>query len=331
MVVYLHHVGSDNVSTVNLANSNLMISKQVTGQSTNSVTGALSILITNASIGLTSALFETFDAERYYVAYSDGSIEDLTSDQVTLGSGGATVEFTGLTANQSNVVVNVTTKKIGIESKKKEFIRSEKLTVNGTVSAASTASSGLTTSTYLGIRVQDDEISLNLPDVVEVVAVYESLDTSAPTLDSLTFPSGLNLDTSSILGEKIVGSTSGALAQIVTRSSATKVEIVYLNSSKFVVGEICTFEESNITSVLQVIGNGNFQDVTSNYSLDKGQRDQFYDYSRIKRNNDYIPSRQLLIIFNYFEVPSSDTGDVFTVNSYPSESFKNDIPTLILV
>ena len=67
----------------------------------------------------------------------------LTSDQVTLGSGGATVEFTGLTANESNVVVNVTTKKIGIESKKKEFIRSEKLTVNGTVSAASTASSGL--------------------------------------------------------------------------------------------------------------------------------------------------------------------------------------------
>ena len=41
------------------------------------------------------------------------------------------------------------------------------------------------------------------------------------------------------------------------------------------------------------------------------------------RNNDYIPSRQLLIIFNYFEVPSSDTGDVFTVNSYPSESFKS--------
>ena len=319
-------IGSNDISTVNLANSNLMISKQVTGQATNAVTGALSIPITNASIGLTSALFETFDAERYYVAYSDGSIEDLTSDQVTLGSGGATVEFTGLTANQSNVVVNVTTKKIGIESKKKEYIRSEKLTVDGTVSAASTASSGLTTSTYMGLRVQDDEISLNLPDVVEVIAVYESLDSSAPTLDSLTFPSGLNLDTSSILGEKIVGSTSGALAQIVTRSSATKVEIVNLNSSKFIVGEICTFEESNITSVLQVIGNGNFQDVTSNYNLDKGQREQFYDYSRIKRTNDYIPSRQLLIIFNYFEVPSSDTGDVFTVNSYPSEGFKTDIP-----
>ena len=110
-------VGSDDVSTVNLANSNLMISKQVTGQATNAVTGALSIPITNASIGLTSALFETFDAERYYVAYSDGSVEDLTSDQVSLGSGGATVNFSGLTKKESKDVVNETTKKKGIQSK----------------------------------------------------------------------------------------------------------------------------------------------------------------------------------------------------------------------
>ena len=68
----------------------------------------------------------------------------------------SSVKFTGLTKNQSNVVVNVTAKKIGIESKKKEYIRSEKLTINGTVSAASTAVSGLTTSTYFGTRVQDD-------------------------------------------------------------------------------------------------------------------------------------------------------------------------------
>ena len=160
------------------------------------------------------------------------------------------------------MLVNVTSKKLGIESKKKEYIRSEKITVNGTVSAASTAVSGLTTSLYFGTRVQDSSISLNLPDVVEIVGVYESLDTSAPTLDSLTFPTGLNLDTSSILGERIIGSTSGAVAQIVTRSSATKVEISYLNSSKFVVGEIATFEESSITSVVQIVSNGSFQDLS---------------------------------------------------------------------
>ena len=321
-------LNDEDVSTVNLGSSNLLVTKQVTGQTTDSVTGALSIPITNTSIGLTSSLFETYDAERYYVAYSDGSVEDLTSDQVTLGSGGATVDFTGLTANQSNTVVNVTAKKIGITSKKKEYIRSEKLTINGTVSSASTATSGLSTSTYYGTRVEDQIISLNLPDVIEVTAVFESLNTSSPTLDSITLPSGLNLNTASILGEKIVGSDSGAVAQVVTRSSATKVEIVYLNSSTFIVGEIVTFEESGITSVVQVLGKGNFQDITRQYELDKGQRDTFYDYSRIERVTNYIPSRQLLVIFSYFEVPSSDTGDVFTVNSYPADSYGSDIPEL---
>ena len=227
---------------------------------------------------MTSALFETFDAERYYVSYGDGTIEDLTSDQVTLVNGGDSVKFTGLTANQNNVVVNVTAKKVGIQNKKKEYIRSEKITVNGTVSAASTEVSGLTTSTYFGTRVEDSSISLNLPDIVEIVGVYESLNTNAPTLDSITFPTGLNLDTASILGEKVIGSSSGAVAQVVTRSSATKVEIAYLNSSKFTVGEIVNFEESNITSVVQVVSDGNFQDITQEYTLDKGQRDQFYDY-----------------------------------------------------
>ena len=321
-------IDDDNISTTNLASSNLLVTRQVIGQSTNSVTGELSIAISNANVGLTSALFETFDAERYYVSYGDGTIEDLTSDQVTLVNGGDSVKFTGLTANQNNVVVNVTAKKVGIQNKKKEYIRSEKITVNGTVSAASTEVSGLTTSTYFGTRVEDSSISLNLPDIVEIVGVYESLNTSAPTLDSITFPTGLNLDTASILGEKVIGSSSGAVAQVVTRSSATKVEIAYLNSSKFTVGEIVNFEESNITSVVQVVSDGNFQDITQEYTLDKGQRDQFYDYGRIVKKSNYIPSRQLLIIFNWFDIPSNDTGDVFTVDSYPSESFKSDIPLL---
>ena len=321
-------IDDDNISTVNLATSNLLVTRQVTGQTTNSVTGELSIAISNANVGLTSALFETFDAERYYVTHgSNGEIEDLTSDQVTLVNGGDSVKFTGLTKNKS-VVVNVTAKKVGIQNKKKEYIRSEKVTINGTVSAASTEVSGLTTSTYFGTRVEDSSISLNLPDIVEIVGVYESLNTSAPTLDSITFPTGLNLDTASILGEKVVGSTSGSVAQVVTRSSATKVEIAYLNSSKFSVGEIVTFEESNITSVVQVVSNGNFQDITQEYTLDNGQRNQFYDYGRIVKKSSYVPSRQLLVIFNWFDVPSDDTGDVFTVDSYPSEAFKSDIASL---
>ena len=316
-----------NISSVNLSGSNLVITTQVRERSTNSV-GSLTINISDTNV--TTGFFEAFDAERYSVFYQDGTIEELRSDQVTVSGDGQQVVFTGLFASQTNnVTVNVTIRKQVIQNRTKNFVRSEKVTVNKTVSGISTALSGLTTSSSYGMRIEDKEISLNLPDVTNVVAVYESLDTSAPTLDKLTFVSGLSLDTASILGEKIVGSTSGAIAQLVTRSSSTEVEIVYLNSRTFITGESVVFEESNITSNIQAITLGSYLNITSNYKLDKGQKDQYYDYSRIVRQtNANAPTKQLLVIFNYYEIPTSDLGDIITVNSYDYDRFLNDVPTL---
>ena len=56
---------------------------------------------------------------------------------------------------------------------------------------------------------------LNVPDAVKIIGIFESTNALAPTLDKLTFPSGLSLDTESILGEKIYGETTGAVAQII--------------------------------------------------------------------------------------------------------------------
>mgnify|MGYP003332690678 CR=1 FL=1 len=40
-----------------------------------------------------------------------------------------------------------------------------------------------------------------------------------------------------------------------------------------------------------------------------------YDYSKIVRNaGAFVPHRKLLIIYNRYDVPSGDTGDIFTVN-----------------
>jgi len=320
------NIGSSDVASVSLSDSNLIVTKQITGETTDS-SGSMTIPI--SSVGITSAFFESFDAERYGIFYSNGAIEDLTSDQFTLASGGDSVTISGLTASQSNVVVNATVKKNNIKNKKKEYTRSEKVSVTRTVSGVSTSTSGLTQNNFYGLRVEDKEISLNLPDAVKVIAVYESYNSSAPTLDSLEFPSGLGLDTNSILGERIVGRDNGAIAQIVTRSSATKVEVVYLNSNRFVVGEVVDFEESAITSTIQVVNVGSYQDITDKFYLNKGQREHYYDYSRIVRKGDgYIPSHQLLVIFDYYSIPTNDNGDVYTVNSYDEERFTSDIPYL---
>ena len=160
----------------------------------------------------------------------------LTSDQFVLSSDGQTVTINGLRNSQSNVVVSTTLKKESLKSKQKNYIRSQKITVEKTAIGINTALTGMEISKNYGLRVEDKEISLNVPDAVKVIGVYESLNTLSPTLDIFTFPSGLSLNTESILGEKIVGSDTGAVGQIVSRNSATEVEISVLSSNAFNIG-----------------------------------------------------------------------------------------------
>ena len=129
--------------------------------------------------------------------------------------------------------------------------------------------------------------------------------------------------------KKIIGQESGAVAQLITRVNAESVEIAYFTDTQFTIGELITFDESNIETTVQAITLGNNTNVTEKYSLDKGQREQYYDYSRIVRKPTLnAPSRRLLVIYNAYEVPSTDTGDVFTVNSYDKDRFTSDIPIL---
>jgi hypothetical protein len=321
-------LNQQNISNVNLTNSNILVTAQISELSTNSV-GSLSINV--SSTGISNAFFETFDAERYSIFYNNGTIETLSSDQVTLSSNGTQINFTGLLPNQtSNVTLNATLRKRDTRSKVKNYVRSEKLIVDKTCFGVSESITGLTTSQFYGLRVEDAEISLNVSDVVEVIAVYESLNSNEPTLDKLTFVTGLSLDTQSVVGEKIIGKQSGAIAQLVTRVSSTEIEFVYLNSVEFQVGESVLFEESQIQTNIQAKTIGNYLNISSSYQLNKGQKEQYYDYSRIERvKNSLSPSRKLLIIFNYYDIPLNDTGDIVTVNSYTQERFLNDIPILV--
>lgn len=323
-------LNNPNISTIDLSSANLPVYSQLDGLSTNA-NGELTVNI--SSVGISSALFDNFDAERYSIHYSDGSIEDLTSDQFNITSDGTEITFTGLTPSESNVVLISTAKKRGLRSKIKQYTRSTKLVVN----KSKNRSSGVTTNTangldfnsFYGLRVEDEEISLNVPDVANVVAIYESTTSADPILDRLTFETGLGLNVNSILGEYIKGPNNSALAQIVTRSSPTEIEIVYLNDQRFAIGEQITFQESGIIGTIQAITNGQYVDRTDDYVLDAGQRPDIYDYSRIVRNDGIkVPSKRLLVIYNHYTILSTDEGDAFTVLSYDAERYKKDIPTI---
>ena len=328
-----------NTSSIDLSSSNLYIIDQITGKN---VDGNNQIILNTSDIsGITSLTWATFDQERYGIGYSGGSIGTMSSDSFELS--GNTITIKGLNNSLSNndTVVNVTAIKNGIQSKIKNYSRSKILNITGSKLKESgsnentSKNDGLSFNEYYGLRVQDEEISLNYPDVVKVLSIYESLNELNPTLDQIEFTSTANVSSNAVIGENIIGNISGAVARVVTNTTTTpssatnNLGVVYLNENRFSTGETVLFEESNISTVIESITNGSYRDITTSFKLNRGQKNQYYDYSRIVRNkNNQEPSRRLLIVFDHYTVPSNDTGDVFTIDSYDEERFSTDIPNI---
>ena len=319
-----------NIESVNLSGSTLKISEQITGETTDS-SGVLTFNLSSIS-GITSAFFDPFDEERYSVHYTGGGIGTITSDAFSISSN--TVTINGLTPSQSSIVVSTSLTKNGIQSKIKDYTRSASLDVvyskhpQSGVGINTSINDGLTYNANYGLRVQDEEISLNWPDVVKVLAIHESLDENSSTLDQIQF-FDTSVVTNAIIGENIISSSSNVVARVVAKPSALVLSVVYLNQDRFISGESVTLEESNNTAPIQSLTKGSYKDITSSFILDKGQKEQYYDYSRLIRSfSTPTPSRRLKIIFDHYTIPASDNGDVYTVLSYGDDRFAEDIPEI---
>ena len=316
-----------NVSDVSLGQSKLFIKEQVSKVA--SAQGDITVNISDFT-GISNATFAPFDGDRYSISRNNANDTRhslLDSSQVTLSNNNTTITFKDTDFGNANCAITVTLEKDLIDNKTKNVSRSNSIGITST-SQIGISTNGLAPNDYYGFRVQDKEISLNTPDVYNVVGIFESVNLVDPVLDKLVFVSGLSLDTATIKGEKIKGAESGAVAVLAGQTNATTVEIVRLTQNNFEIGESVTFAESNITTNLQGTIAGLYKDITSNFTLDDGHRDEFADFSRIVRKDGAnIPSRRVRVIFDKFTVPSNDTGDVFTVNSYPIDRFK-DVPIL---
>tara|TARA_B100000945_G_scaffold182337_1_gene146196 strand:+ start:20129 stop:27685 length:7557 start_codon:yes stop_codon:yes gene_type:complete len=323
-----------NVSNIDVSSSTMIVTRQVAGKLVSN--GELTLSSADAyektfggngnASGISSAFFEPYDAERYSISYANGTQEPLTSDKVTILNNGNDIKFTGLT-NNSICNVIVTMKKIGLASRSKDYVRSSQTEITRTVGVSTNGA--LTQSPYYGVRVEDKEICLNVPDVAKIHAVYESKDRSIASLDKLRFVSGLGLDVNTVVGEKVIGEASRAIGQIVNRVSGEEIEFVYLNGNTFDVGETVKFKESSIEANIQEIYIGNYVDRTSNYTLDKGHKKQYADYSRlVRKNNASVPSKRLLVIFDYYKNATGNVGEFYSVNSYTKDRYTNDIPSV---
>ena len=142
-------LGNKNVSDINLSTANLVVGKNITGESTDG-SGVLTFDL--AASGISSAFYDSFDEERYSVHYSDGTIEPLTQDQFVLGADGQSVTINGLRTSQTNVVVSTTLKKQALKSKQKNYIRSQKLEVLKTAVGINTSLTGMDQATGYGLK-----------------------------------------------------------------------------------------------------------------------------------------------------------------------------------
>tara|TARA_B100000073_G_scaffold254029_1_gene214019 strand:- start:6253 stop:13377 length:7125 start_codon:yes stop_codon:yes gene_type:complete len=323
-------IEDDDISFVDLSSAQLSISAQITGSEANISGGTVTVQTTDVT-GISSSIFETFDDERYSVHYNGGGIGTVTSD--TFSHGSQEISIGNLNDGTDNVI-NVTLLKNSISSKIKQFNRSHvvnidrsKFSKSGTTGNGN-INDGLTYNSYYGLRVQDERICLNNPDVTKVLAVLESTDSNAPVLEELVFSGTLNIHASAIVGENIVGE-NGAIGRIVATGAANALKIIYLNGEVFQIGETVTFKESGIKTTIENITPPKFINLTTSFVFDAGQKEQYSDYSSILRTEgSSVPSRQLMIIYDYYTVPSNDNGDVFTILSYDSERFSEDIPEI---
>jgi hypothetical protein len=325
---FLTLLNDDNIESINFEENEVLQRRTFLANGSGSFSGkTISITIPPEDADI---YFESFDEDRYLISYSDGSIENIRRDKFNISNNGKTVTFVDLSKSSGNAKVISTVKNIKASSKNKKFNNISSLVINRSKYSSSgigttTINDGLSYSQIYGTRVQDHQISLNLPDVVRVLAIYESNNTDNPKLPMMSFTGTIGNQDFKI-GEWIIGKTSGAVGIIVNKVESDKIEYVYLNSFKFSKNEIIIGKDSKTESIISNIFSGD-KNITKNYILDDGQRDTYYDYSRIiRKKNVEEPSRKIKIIFQNYTIDSSDTGEFITANSYSKERFKHDVP-----
>ncbi len=312
-----------NVESLDLSTSSIILRKSY---SVNVVSNAFSATL-ESDIDLT---LEPFDEEDYSLAYTAGDIEPLNNQKVAVS--GRTIGLSNLTQN-GPAILTVTYKKVNTTEKAKTFNRCESLIINGSNQTSSgvgrtTLNDGLINREYYGLRVQDRDISLNVPDVVNVLGIYESSTVNDPSLPRIHF-SALNSSIGNLIrGERVIGSTTGAVAAFVESDGNNIAEIVYLNENRFALNEEVTFQETNITGTISAVDVGD-KNIKENFILDNGQRPEIYDYARlIRKSGVSAPTKKIRVIYNSYSISSSSEGDFVSVDSYGRDRYSKDIATI---
>jgi len=318
------------ISDVDLTEADLKIRKTFT---VNITGNKLSSVVTAAA----NETFLAFDEERYALIRSNGETEELTSDKFVFTNGNTELQINNIGANDTGATLYATLNKNKVTEKIKRKNRINVLVVDkskldGAGTGTTTLNNGLDFGNFpFGTRVEDEKISLNKPDVIEVLGIYESRDTSAASAPKATLSafSGVAGNTTDlVVGEFFVGQSSGARGIYAERLSDSQISYIPRNSINLVEGETITFSESNITATLTTLDSPS-EPIANKFQFNTGQRPSIYSHGYITRNpNTKDPTRQLKIYFSNAYYEATDDGDITTANSYKSFDYAKDIQTI---
>ncbi len=315
------------IASMNVLDSSYITRKQITKSFSNRVA---TFNIDSDLSGDTSNLFlEPFSTSNYVLELDD-VVEKLLPPMVNVNANLKTVTISGLSDASGTATLTVAVRRSKLSSKEKSLSRCNSLIINrsdlsGSGITTTSFNDGLTASNVYGTRVQDEDISLNVPEVTRVLAVFESNDSTDPDLPLIGVTNQTDTFSGNVtVGEQFIGSESGAVARVVV-VQATQLSFVYENEKLFQVGENISLKTSGIFATITGVTPGD-RNIFKNFDLDNGQRVEFSDFSRlIRKPNVEKPTRKLTVIFDNL-VNDEISGNIETVNSYNTLDYSKDIP-----
>ena len=326
------------ISSVDLTDGRIQIRKTFSVTITNNQLDSTSTAAITLPVGET---YLSYSDERYALIRSDGSTESLSSDKFGFSADRRELQIRGLGSNNEGAQLIVTVEKTKPKAKKKVNNRVKSLVVDKSINPSSgigttTANDGLTYGNFpFGTRLQDEIISLNDPDIIEIHGIYETSDVSltsanfgAPemALTQLNGPSATTGDM--IVGELMIGQTSGAVAVFAEVKDTSTVRYLPKNNFKFVEGESVEFQESSITGGVSSLDTTSFN-ISSNYTFSSGQKNTVYDYGFLKRTADSsAPNSKIKVYYKSASFDSSDDGDIVTVESYNDFNYSTEVKSI---
>ena len=283
--------------------------------------------------------FLPFSAGRYSLIRQDtGETAELTEDKVIFSSSSdQIVNIFNISGGAGTAKLITTLRKSKPKSKTKNKINVSSLIVNkskleGSGIGTTTLNNGLVYGNYpFGTRVEDEIISLNVPDVIEIHGIYESGGTATPSAPQMTF-SAITSQTSTtqdvVDGEILIGQTSGAIAVSVGKPDNLSVSFIVKNQIDFVEGETVIFQQSLVEGTISSIVESSFN-ISSNFTFSTGQKKTIYSYSSLRRrSSSNAPTKKLIVYYASAVYDSADSGDITTVESYNTFDYATEIQSV---